>query len=148
MKLLIALSLLFSLSSFAHDEGHGPKLTDSPRQGGVLTSVIMAKEAGIGTKAKMIYKSELTRTSDGTVRLYIYDDKMNPVDLKRFAPIAKAVLISLVKKGAYDKAAFDLNASEGYFSGKSPAPKKKPYSIDVVLKEGDNTLLTAFDNLD
>lgn len=148
MKSLIALSLLFSLSSFAHDEGHGPKLTDSPRQGGVLTSVIMAKEAGIGTKAKMVYKSELTRTSDGTVRLYIYDDKMNPVDLKRFAPIAKAVLISQVKKGTYDKAAFDLNIGEGYFFGKSPVPKKKPYSIDVVLKEGDKTLLTAFDNLD
>lgn len=43
MKFLITLSLLFSLSSFAHDEGHGPKLTDSPRQGGVLTSVIMAR---------------------------------------------------------------------------------------------------------
>lgn len=148
MKMLITLSLLFSLNSFAHDEGHGPKLTDSPRQGGVLTSVIMAKEANIGTKAKMVYKSELTRTTDGTVRLYIYDEKMNAVDLKRFAPVAKATLISRIKKGAYDKVVFDLNVNEGYFSGKSPTPKKKPYSIDVVLKEGDNTLLTAFDNLD
>ncbi len=148
MKFLITLSLLFSLSSFAHDEGHGPKLTDSPRQGGVLTSVIMAKEANIGTKAKMIYKSELTRTTDGTVRLYIYDQNMNPVDLKRFGPTAKATLISRVKKGTYDKAAFELKAGEGYFVGKSPAPKKKPYSIDVALKEGENTLLSAFDNLD
>ncbi len=146
-KLFILCALLWSIPAFAHDEGHGPKLTDSPKQGGVLTSVVAASEQGLGSKAQLIYKAELVRSEDGTVRIYLYNPKMEPLPLTVFNSAAKASLLT-EKKGKVTENAFELKTEGNAFTGKAPAPASKPFSIDVRFKEGAKELLAAFDNLD
>ncbi len=144
---MILLTLALATNVFAHDEGHGPKLSDSPKQGGVLTSVVLAKDAGKGTKAELIYKAELVRSGDGTVRVYYYDKEMNALKAGSMKNDAKAILIT-EKKGKFNTQNFDLKFVEDHFEGKSPKPARKPYNIDVKVIDGDRELLAAFDNLD
>lgn len=147
MKKILVLTLALALNAFAHDEGHGPKLTDAPKQGGVVTSVVLAKDASLGTKAELQHKAELVRSADGTVRVYFYDKSMNPVKAGTFATTAKAILITS-KKGKITTQKFELKFVEDHFEGKSPKPARKPYNIDVKVTEGGKELLAAFDNLD
>lgn len=142
---LLAASL--SLPAFAHDEGHGPKLTDAGKMGGVVTAVVLVKEAKLGPKAALLYKAELTRSEDGVVRVYLYDKEMKPLDPARFGKSAKAVLESHRKKKT-TRTPFVLALEEGAFTGKAPKPAGKPFNIDVTLQEGQKELLAAFDNLD
>lgn len=147
MKKILVLALALSLNAFGHDEGHGPKLTDSPKQGGVVTSVVLAKDASKGPKAELLHKAELVRSADGTVKVYYYDKAMNPLKAGTLASSAKATLITQ-KKGKVTTQDFDLKFVEDHFEGKAPKPARKPYNIDVKAKEGDKELLAAFDNLD
>lgn len=148
MKLLtVLIALLFSIGAFAHDEGHGPKLTDAGKQGGVVSPVVEAKDASKGTKAALHYKAELVRSEDGTVRLYLYDKEMNPLDLEKFDKKAKGTL-GVTKKKKYTKTPFELSVEENAFVAKAPKPSSKPFNIDIIVKEGSKEYLTAFDNLD
>lgn len=146
MKSILLLLLTCSLSVFAHDEGHGPKLNDAPKQGGIVAPVVLAKDAKLGTKAPMKHKAEIVRSQDGTVRVYFYDQTMNPKE-GGFAPKAVGILIS-GKKGKMTEQQFELQWKEDHFEGKSPKPVRKPYNIDVKVMEGTTELLVAFDNLD
>lgn len=143
--LLLAAAL--STAAYAHDEGHGPKLTDQPPQGGVLTAVVEAKDAKLGPKAPLVYKAEIVRSEDGTVRVTLYDQELKPLDVKKFDKKADAVLIVEKKKKVATKK-FPLALDEGSFVGKMPKPSGKPYNIDVTVTEGKRKLLAAFDNLD
>lgn len=147
MKKLLALLLVMSLNTFAHDEGHGPKLNDAPKQGGIVSPVVLANEAGLGTKAAMMHKAEIVRSQDGTVRVYFYDKTMNPLKAGTLAAKASGVLIS-GKKGKVTQQKFELQWKDDHFAGMAPKPVRKPYNIDVKVMEGSNELLVAFDNLD
>lgn len=140
--LLIAATLLL-----AHDEGHGPKVGDQPKQGGVLTAVVEAKDAALGAKAALVYKAELVRLDDGTARVHVYDADMRPLDLGAFDKTAKAVLLTEWRK-KLTKAPFTLELADGAFTGALPKAPRKPYNIDVTFTEGKRKLLAAFDNLD
>jgi hypothetical protein len=149
-RIFVLASLVLAASAYAHDEGHGPKLSDSPKQGGVIAPVIDSKEVAKGSKAKLLHKSELVRAEDGTVRVYFYDQEMNPLDLSKLAPEAKAVVEfkKSKKDKKWTKTPFSLKQEEGAYVGKAPKVASKPFNIDVKVKEGDRELLTAFDNLD
>ncbi len=147
MKTLSVLFLFVSLSSFSHDEGHGPKLHDAALQGGVVSPVVLFKDAGLGGKAPLKHKAEMVRSMDGTVRVYLYDEKMEPLKVQGLGVKAIATLIS-GKKGKVTKQNFDLQWKEDHYEGKSPRPTRKPFSIDVKIMEGPLELLSAFDNLD
>lgn len=146
--ILVALmTMMVSSISQAHDEGHGPKVTDSGKYGGILASVVLKAEASKGTQAAMLHKAELVRSTDGTVRLYIYDVAMKPMDLKGFDGKAKATLFG-GSKGKKQNSEFLMEQKEGVFQGKMPKVLAAPYSIDVTLKASGKDLLVAFDNLD
>lgn len=147
MKSCLIVLLALSLNAFAHDEGHGPKLTDSPKQGGLISSVVLAKDAGLGTKAPMKHKAEIVRSQDGTVRVYFYDQAMNQLKAGILADKASGNLIS-GKRGKITEQKFELVWKNDHFEGKSPKPTRKPYNIDVKVMEGATELLVAFDNLD
>lgn len=147
MKSLITLLLCLSLSIFAHDEGHGPKLKDVGRRGGRVTAVVLAKDFGMGAKAPLIHKSEIIRSKDGTVKVFFYDQNMGPLKLDSFAKTAKATLIS-GKAGKETEKNFDLTFNTDHFVGKAPKADSRRYNIDVKVMEGDKELLAAFDNLD
>lgn len=147
MKKLTVLLLALSLSAFAHDEGHGPKLKDVGRKGGRVTSVVLAKDATKGAAAELVYKGEIVRSKDGTVKIYFYDKDMTPLKLDNFTKSAKAILIS-GKEGKETTKDFDLKYVVDHFEGITPKPIPKRYNIDVKVSEGDKELLAAFDNLD
>lgn len=146
-KVIVILFLIGAASALAHDEGHGPKLTDQGKQGGVLSAVVDKKDASKGEKAALVYKSELVRSEDGTVRVYLYDKDMNPLDLSKLDKKSKG-LLAFKKNRKWTSREFPLEQSEGAFVGKAPQAGSKPFNIDLYFKEGSRDLLTAFDNLD
>jgi nitrogen fixation protein FixH len=144
MKLLSAFILLLSLNLFAHDEGHGPAITDESMQGGKVTAIINYKEVNNGRKAKMLYKGELV--VEGTnVKLYVYDKNMKDVSLDKFSNTVDAVQL---ERGNSSKFTLKLSDNKKYFEGKRLKNKRVPYNIDVKIKQGDKTLFGAFDGLD
>ncbi len=147
-KIFMILSMLcLSISAQSHDEGHGPKLADTGKYGGLVSAVILKQDAKLGGSATLVHKAELVRSSDSTVRLYIYDSRMKPLKATDFALKAQASLASKTK-GKWTSTSFELDFKDGFFIGKMPKPISKPYNIDVVLNQKDKELLTAFDNLD
>lgn len=141
------LPLVLAAAAIAHDEGHGPKLEDQAKMGGVLTAVVEAKDAAKGPAAALVYKAELVRSEDGKARVYLFDKSMNALDLSKFNKKAKGVVES-VKKKKTTKTPFELVLEDGAFVGTPPKPAKKPFNLDVTLQEGNKKLLAAFDNLD
>jgi hypothetical protein len=140
--------LLAPLQGFAHDEGHGPKLADVGLFGGIVSAVLDKTEASKGAKAKLIFNAELVRSEDGTVRVYLYDQKMKFLSLKEFEKSAKAYVVVLDANDKDTKTPFPLELKGRSFIGNAPKPSKKPFNIDVHFKTKDKTLLVAFDNLD
>ena len=143
----VMLALIGAIPAFAHDEGHGPKLTDAAKQGGVVSPVIEAREASKGAKAAVVHKAELVRSEDGTVRVYFYDQGMNPLDLSKFSKEAKGVL-EFKKSKKWVKAQFVLKQEENAFIAIAPKSESKPFNIDIHVQESGKELLAAFDNLD
>jgi hypothetical protein len=125
----------------AHEGGHGPMMMEQGEQGGVLSLVI---EKG---KQSATYRGELVRSQDGTVRFYLYDVSMLPVKMEEFGPSAKGVVVTK-KKGKVGKVSFPLTLQDGAFVGKAPAVAAKPFTIEVVLKQGTLEFLAVFKNLD
>lgn len=140
-------SILSWSSSYAHDEGHGPKLADAGKYGGLVSAVIAKDDIKLGANAPLIHKAELVRSTDGTLRVYMYDKNMKPLNVKSFEPKAYAILAAKVK-GKWVDTEFPLEVKENAFIGKMPKVTKKPYNIDVTVKENGKELLSAFDNLD
>lgn len=148
MKILgILLAATLSLPALAHDEGHGPKLTDAGKMGGVVTAVVLASDAKLGAKAPMVYKAELTRSDDGTVRVNFYDKDMKPLDIASLPKTAKASLEARKKK-KWTSTPFNLMKTADGYDGKAPKPAGKPFNIDIRITEGKRELLAAFDGLD
>lgn len=148
MKTIILALLMLNLSSvYAHDEGHGPKLADAGKYGGLVSAVVLKSEAKKGASATLVNKAELVRSTDGTTRIYLYDTMMKPIEVSGFDVKGVAVLASKVK-GKWKDTEFGLELKEGVFIGKMPKPFARPYNIDVTLKRNGQELLTAFDNLD
>lgn len=146
LGVLLAASL--SATAYAHDEGHGPKLTDAPQMGGIvspMTTVEPAKEGG--TRRVKIYQAELTRSEDGTVRVYLYDRHMEALNMSHFDKDAQAVL-KASKKDKVTKKPFALKLEGDAFVGKAPKAPSRPFSIEVTVKSGAKELSAAFENLD
>jgi hypothetical protein len=145
--LFISLAIYFSTGVRAHDGGHGPKLTDTGKYGGLVSAVVLKSEAKRGAEAALIHKAELVRSTDGTTRVYLYDTTMKPLEIKGFDLKASASLKAKVR-GKWKTTEFSLEQKDGLFLGKMPKIEAKPYDIDISLKQGGKELLSAFDNLD
>ena len=140
-------SLGLASAALAHDEGHGPKMSDTGKYGGIVTGVGAKADANKGAHASATHKAELVRSADGAVRLYVYDTMMKPVDLKGLDAKAAATVYS-GSKTKKTKSEFPLEQKEGSFVGTLPKDVKAPYSVEVTLKQGGKDLLAAFQNLD
>jgi len=138
---------LASTGALAHDEGHGPKVTDAGKQGGVLAPVIDAKDVKKGAHADLVYKAELVRSEDGTVRVYFYDKEMKALDLSKLDQAGNG-FVEFKKGKKWTKTPFALKQEDGAFIAKAPKAGAKPFNIDVHVKEGSRGLMAAFDNLD
>lgn len=139
--------ILVSLNVFSHDEGHGPKLTESSNLGGVMASVVDAKDAAKGDKASLVYKAELVRSESGQIRIYLYDDHMHRIDLKKFDKNSEGVALSIKKKKS-SNVSLTFNSEDNAFVGNLPKVESRPFNLEIKLKEGSRELLTNFQNLD
>ncbi len=148
MKTLLVLLLTLSFSQlFAHEGGHGD-LEEGGKFGGVTSPIVDHSEAGKGNKAKFLYKAELVRTEAGKLSLYIFDDKMNLVDLKAFGGEIAAKL-EVKKKGKFTYVGdFKLSKHGNHFMGQLPKIEYKPFNIDFFLTKGSQKLFVGFSNLD
>lgn len=144
---IMALALCLSLQTQAHDEGHGPKISDTGKYGGLVSAVVLKSEAKKGAKAALVHKAELVRTSDGAAQVYLYDTEMKPLDLTGFDAKGTASLGAKVK-GKWKNTDFKLELKDKAFVGTLPKIQGRPYDIDVTLKHNNTELLTAFDSLD
>jgi hypothetical protein len=142
---LIALNM--TSLTVAHEGGHGPKLRDNAKYGGHLAPAIWQKDLAKGHHAPLIYKGELTRSQDGTIRLYLYDTHMKPLKLNNFKPKAVATLV-IKKRKKRKETRFHLQKETNAFVGKIPKITRRPFDIDIVVHQGDQALLVSFDNLD
>lgn len=146
-QFLVILSFIFSLSAFAHEGGHG-HVAEGGKFGGIMSPVIDKKEEGKGEKAHTLYKAELVRAASGKLSLYIFDDKMNLVDLSSFGEMVKANL-EIKKKGKYTYFGdFQLKKNGNHFTGLLPQVEYKPFNIDLFLTKGKQELFVGFSNLD
>jgi hypothetical protein len=148
MKYIFA-TILMTLNSlsFAHDEGHGPKLTEGGKFGGVVASVIDEKDKSKGASAVRVYKAELVRSENNEVSLYIYDEKMNLLPMSKFSKVGKGV-VEIEKNKKHLVTEFNFTVVKNHFEGKAPKPEKRPFNIDMQFTEGTRSLFVAFDNLD
>lgn len=146
-KIILTVAMCFTAAAYAHDEGHGPKLADTGKYGGLVSAVVLKADAKKGASAALVHKAELVRSADGTTRVYLYDTAMKPLEIKGFDAKGSASLGAKVK-GKWKDSEFPLELKDGSFVGKMPKPEGKPYNIDVTLKQDGKELLSAFDNLD
>lgn len=148
-------ALILSSAALAHDEGHGPKITDAPEKGGVAVSAVIDPK---GDKKTVLYKAELSRVAETSpqsseFRVYLFEQQGDSkVQLKGdalapFGDQAKGVLEYKDKKKKWVRTAFELMRDGDSYVGKVEV-KRKPYNIDVHLKKDKKELLTAFDGLD
>jgi hypothetical protein len=146
--ILTLAAIILPMVAFAHDEGHGPKVDDTGKHGGILAPVVDAKDVEKGGHAHLVYKAELVRSEDGTVRVYYYDKEMKPIQIeKTFGKTANGV-VETTKKKEVKTESFSLTVEDNAFVGKAPKPSSKPFNIHVRVKEGDRELFVGFDNLD
>ena len=138
---------MFSMPSFAHDEGHGPKLSDTGKFGGLVSAVVEKKDAKLGVQAKLFYKAELVRSPEGKVLVYIYDAEMKPLDAASWDKKGK-VTMAAKKKGKWVNKEFEVAFDGKSYAGQMPEILGKPFNLDFQFKDKDKELLTAFDNLD
>jgi hypothetical protein len=135
------------MNLFAHEGGHG-EVDEGGKFGGVMSPIVDKAQAGTGTKGIVLYKAELVRAESGKISFYIFDTKMNLVDLKVFAPEISAKL-EVKKKGKFTYVGdFKLIKNGNHFTGQLPKIDYKPFNIDFFLKKGSQDLFVGFSNLD
>ena len=144
--MVLFLMVLTSLTS-AHDEGHGPQISDAGKYGGLVAPGIKKADEKLGAKAALVHKAELARAGDGTIRVYLYDSQMKPMDMKDFDKKAEGTL-AVKSKGKWKHTNFSLEQHGTLFIGKMPKSETKPYNIEITLKQNGTELLAAFENLD
>lgn len=147
MKLLTIVFVLVGHLAFAHDEGHGPKLGDQPKFGGKVVAVINKNEVSKGTKATMLYKAELTKNNQNVVRVYLYDKSMKPMTVDGFGSGEGELQFKDRKTRKWISHEFKFEKKDGFYEGKLSAKPRRPFNIDVTLKQKDKKLFMAFDSL-
>jgi hypothetical protein len=146
-NLFLVLSLLMSITTFAHEGGHG-EVDEGGKFGGIMSPIVHKKQAGQGKKATVLYKAELVRSESGKLSFYIFDNEMKLVDLKAFGPEIQAKL-EVKKKGKFQYVGdFKLTKNGNHFTGQLPKIEYKPFNIDFFLTVRDQELFVGFSNLD
>lgn len=162
-KLIItsAMALLVSASGFAHDGGHGPKVTDIGKHGGKITAVIAKKDQELGPKAKMYHKAELVRVKDGSgkigFRFYVYDKAMKPLPTDKLSLKASGIVaywkktpgkkLDKEKDGIVKPFMMDLK-KKYYLTMKLPKADVKKVFMDITFHDGKQEVMAAFTDVE
>ncbi len=144
------LSLMVSMPALSHEGHHGEQSKLIGKYGGILAAVSekSAHKHDHHDHSDPVYKAELVRATDRTVRIYLYDNHMKPLPINKFEAKATAKLIVKKKGEALTKMPFALTAEKKNFRGVAPKPSRKPFNIEITFKEKGKELLVLFENLD
>lgn len=141
----VLFTLFMSMNLLAH-EGHGEAPKDPSRFGGQLSNVVDATKVSKKEKNNPpIFKSELIRSEDGTLRLYIFDLKMKDTDLSSFSSKIEANVENTKNKINLN---FELEKHGNHFMGKMPKVNKRPFNLYFKIKNKNQDLFVGYDNLD
>lgn len=148
MKSILAiLTLVLTLSVFAHEGGHG-EVSEGGKFGGITSPIVDKKDEGKGDKAKTLFVAELVRAESGKLSLYVFDQKMKLVDLSKFGPEVEAKL-EVKKKGKFSYfGTFKFTKNSNHYVGQLPKVEYRPFNIDLFLTHGEQKLFVGFSNLD
>ncbi len=142
-RVLVLFLMIFSFKQFAH-EGHGEAPKDPSRFGGQLSNIVDSKK--LTTKNNpSLFKSELIRSEDGTVRFYIFDLKMKDLDLATFSQKIEAKIENHKNKININ---FELTKEGDHYTGKMPKINKRPFNLFFKLQKEKQELFAGYDNLD
>lgn len=156
-----AIALLLSAPSFAHDGGHGPKVTDIGKHGGKITAVIAKSDQELGPKAKMYHKAELVRVKDskGNIgfRFYVYDKAMKPLPTDKLSLKASGIVaywkrvpgkkLDKEKDGVVKP--FMMELKKKYYVGmKIPKADVKKVFMDITFHDGKQEVMAAFTDVE
>lgn len=146
MKIIIlGLFAVFSFHLVAH-EGHGDVPTDPSKYGGQLGSIV--DEVKVEKKIKdnpPLFKGELLRSENGSVRLYVFSNDMKPIDMASLADQASGKIVNTKNKISLN---FSLEKKADHYLGKLPKISKRPFDLFISLRKGPQKLFIGFDNLD
>lgn len=147
-KFLIAV-FLFSMmtGAQAHDEGHGPKLTDPAKYGGMIAPVIFKSDVDKGRKAKMQFKAEVTKNSAGKMRIYLYDTSMKPVKNVEFEKLGGVVYFKDSKTGKSKDAKLSVTKKGEEISTQLPKEVKGRFDFDFTFGIKKEKYFVAFDGM-
>lgn len=144
---LLIVSMIFSLSLFAHEGGHGA-VSEGGKFGGITAPVVDSSQEAAVSKGNPLYKAELVRTEAGKLSLYLFDTKMNLLDLAAFGPEVEAKL-EVKKKGKFTYfGTFKFTKHGNHFMAQLPQVEYKPFNIDMYLMKDKQKLFVGFANLD
>lgn len=137
----VAASFL-SLSVFAHDEGHGPKVKNQGKYGGKMTSVILKKDHD-AADAKAHYIAELTLSNDGMLRVYFYDTNLQPTVI---APKALTGTLIIKNKNAKNSSKTNLvfNPKGNSFEAKIDPVANRSAGLELVISTAEQDYLADF----
>jgi hypothetical protein len=149
MKFFTLLALLFSLSTFAHDEGHGPAVKDAGLYGGILAPAMKESDLKAHSHERAVkFKAELIRAQDGTLTLYFHTPDMKKAEFAQFAEKAK-VKMEVKKAGKYSYVGeFEMVKKGHSYTGKLPQVRTRPFNLDVFVTVNNEKLFVGFSNLD
>lgn len=152
-KLVILILSLFIVApaTFAHDEGHGPKMgKERPKYGGKLANMVEMKKDNGKTKldATPILKAELAKVGRNELRLFVYDNEMNPIELSAVTEVKAFVETKDRKTRKWKREAnFDLTTSGRYLTGTIPGKPRRPFNVEVELMHAGKPLLAHFSHI-
>jgi hypothetical protein len=143
MKSLIGVFVLLVASvGFAHDEGHGPKVSDNANE----RAVILAKDAKLGTKAKAVSSATLERLGDDDIGVILKSTA------ETLGETAQATLIPTSSRKKAKPQTFKLakvtEDGKTLYKGVLPHLGHGLYELEVKFKLGSNDVLVAFPNVE
>lgn len=141
----LMMALLLNVTAFAH-EGHGEMPVEPAKYGGVLGNVVSEKKMKAREKHNPpLMKAEIVRSEDDTVRVYLYDLKMDPLKTENLSGEAQGIVEN---NRAKTNQKFSLKSQGDHYKGKMPKQKKRPFNIYITFKKGSESYFVGFDNLD
>ena len=140
--LLTAMLAVGSVSAFAHDEWHGPKITKQGKYGGKLSAVIFKKDA-TNHHAKAQYAAEMTKSGDGKLRLYFYDTDFKPKNISATSVSGTASYKSKETRKSTDTK-IEFKPSGDAFEAQLPKDIDKTVSVEVEIETKDGEYMAAF----
>ena len=144
---IVSASLCLIPPLVAHDEGHGPKLTDPAQYGGKVAPVIFKSDVSKGRKATMHFKAEVTKNASGKMRVYLYDTKMVLLDKIAIKQPNGIIYYKDKKTGKGKKVTLKVSQQKSEIYTQLPKEIRGKFDFDFTFETDKGAYFVAFDGM-